>query len=304
MKKNRVAVLLSSYNGEKYIEEQIISVMCQKNIDVSLYIRDDGSTDKTIEIIDRLANKYNSHIKYELGKNVGVVNSFFTLLREVNGYDYYAFCDQDDVWDENKIGIAIDSLNKSVIPAMYFSTTLPVDSNLVPITKISKKNDECHVFNISEVMIRNNVVGCTMVFNKKLREKILRNIPTRVIMHDHWIYAVCIAIDGDIYYDKTPHIKYRQHDSNVVGNKQNFKSRIKHSSFSKENVKIRSDMAKKIIEEYSDEISSNNKSIIARYAFYDISLIKKLELIKNEIKFMKGIKKKIFFIIEVLVGVY
>ena len=111
MNKSKIAVLMSSYNGEKYIEEQIESIIEQENVVVDLFIRDDGSTDKTKEIITRFQSE-NIHIN--LDYNIGVVKSFFELIKTADGYDYYALCDQDDVWDKDKLYVAIKHIKEKV----------------------------------------------------------------------------------------------------------------------------------------------------------------------------------------------
>lgn len=302
MNKKKVAVLLSSYNGEKYIEEQIESVLQQDGVDVTLFIRDDGSSDGTLDILEQL--KSNDRCRIYLETNVGVVKSFFELLNKAKEFDYYAFCDQDDVWDLDKLKVAVDKLEQCNKPyLMYYSKTLPVDSNLVPIVVKGTNPDEEHLFNMHEILLRNNAIGCTMVINDRLRDKITVQFPQNVIMHDHWIYAVCRALDGDVFYDKTPHIKYRQHGSNVIGHKMTVKAKLQHSSFSK-NKRVRSGMAKELLDIYFDDISDKNKDIILNCANYRNTIVSRIKLISQEASFTKNYKKRLFFIIQVMTGVY
>ena len=100
----RIAILMSTYNGASYLKEQIDSLEKQ-DVPVDIFIRDDGSTDKTIDILKKYQSKPNVHIEY--GINLGYKKSFMTLLMKVNDYDYYAFCDQDDIWLPNKISCAV-----------------------------------------------------------------------------------------------------------------------------------------------------------------------------------------------------
>lgn len=107
----KVAVLLSTYNGSKYIKEQIDSILSQEGVNIDIYIRDDGSTDETVNIIYEYKS---NNIFLTEGKNIGVGNSFMELLYSVPEiYDYYAFADQDDIWSEKKIRIAIEVLQKN-----------------------------------------------------------------------------------------------------------------------------------------------------------------------------------------------
>lgn len=111
----KVQVLLSAYNGEQYISEQIQSILNQTHAAVSILIRDDGSTDKTMELLDQWVTTHPDKIKLIKGTNVGVVSSFFELLRAADAEaDYYSFCDQDDVWLDHKVEHAIARLDSSI----------------------------------------------------------------------------------------------------------------------------------------------------------------------------------------------
>ncbi|WP_276834352.1 glycosyltransferase, partial [Massilicoli timonensis] len=108
MKSKRILVLLSAYNGEKYISAQIESILYQKTEhQVDLLIRDDGSNDDTLNILQEYETKYPDRIKVVEGENIGYNKSFFWLIQEANGYDYYSLSDQDDVWLDNKLDIAV-----------------------------------------------------------------------------------------------------------------------------------------------------------------------------------------------------
>ena len=298
---NNVLVLLSTYNGEKYLSELLDSVLTQKNVNVNILIRDDGSSDNTKKIIEDY-QKRNKNIESYFKQNVGYARSFWDLLNKSKKYDYYAFCDQDDVWDKDKISVAISFLSKSHKEAMYFSKTQPVDSNLNNIYAKST-SDENHVFSLQEILLRNNAIGCTMVINKKLRDSVVNNLPVKAIMHDHWVYAVCLAIDGDVYYDLNPHIKYRQHSNNVIGKKINFKTKIKYSSFFN-NKCVRSSMAKKLLDSFGNRFSEKNSDIIKTCANYNVSLSNKIKLIRQESSYTISILNRLIFIFEVLFGAF
>ena len=99
----KVAILLATYNGEKYLREQIDSILKQNGVDLTLYVRDDGSTDGTIDLLKEYVVNTKA-VKLDIGKNLGVGNSFMQLLYDCpNDFDFYAFSDQDDIWDENKL---------------------------------------------------------------------------------------------------------------------------------------------------------------------------------------------------------
>ena len=121
---NRVLVIMSTYNGEKYVREQINSILMQKNVEVSVLVRDDGSTDGTLEVINGLQD---DRITVLNGENMGCEASFFELLMHCKGYEYYAFSDQDDIWLEDKLARAIGMIGSSDTPVLYCSNQMLVD---------------------------------------------------------------------------------------------------------------------------------------------------------------------------------
>ena len=130
-----VCILMSTYNGEKYLEEQLESLVRQEGVEIRILVRDDGSKDATADIVKRWQAKYPKIIEFVQGENVGFAMSFTHLLQmAVERYpavEYFAFCDQDDVWLPNKLRIAIDKLTSHEKElALYISTTKLVDQNL------------------------------------------------------------------------------------------------------------------------------------------------------------------------------
>ena len=110
--KNKVVILLSTYNGEKYLKEQLDSLLNQTYKNIDIYIRDDGSKDETVNIIKKYQNEYDN-IHLEEGKNLGFIKSFFELLKNGDeNVDIYSYCDQDDIWEEDKIERAVKFINK------------------------------------------------------------------------------------------------------------------------------------------------------------------------------------------------
>lgn len=216
-------VLLSTYNGEKYIEEQLDSLLKQEGIELDIIIRDDGSKDSTIPIINHIIENSTSNIRLLKANNLGAKNSFFELIKKANEvnsvYDFYSFCDQDDVWCSNKLQNAINVLRNEDqnLPLMYCSTTQMVDSRLSHINKWPSppiKN-----LSIYNALVENVAVGCTTVLNRKALELIASSPPddlNKVIMHDWWAY-LCISTFGKVIFDKDAYILYRQHSDNVLG---------------------------------------------------------------------------------------
>lgn len=214
----RILIMLSTYNGEKYLKEQLDSIMNQQvhDLEINLYIRDDCSTDHTKEILQDYQNQY-SCIEIEFGQNVGVVESFFSMLKKANGYDYYAFSDQDDIWKPTKIQRAVDALKTLDLsqPCLYASCSTLVDNqmNELGITQIDRKG-----ICFYNTIIQNLMPGHSQVFNQKLVD-LINQVDldcSRIVVHDFWLALNAVTF-GQIYFDNEPQTLYRQHENNEIG---------------------------------------------------------------------------------------
>lgn len=218
----QVAVLMSTYNGEKYIREQIDSILSQIKVNVTLFIRDDGSTDSTVKIITQYTEKY-SNIRLLVGENIGVGNSFMQLLYSLTDeFDYYAFSDQDDIWLNEKLERAIEKISKNTVPTLYVSNQILVDKNG---RKLGMRYVQKPDLSYMQTLSNNKATGCTMLWNKALNDRLtdINARPSKILLdnriHDVWISAVAGLI-GEIVYDQNGYILYRQHENNVVGVKK------------------------------------------------------------------------------------
>lgn len=213
----KVAVLMSTYNGEKFLEEQIESILNQDcNAELMLIIRDDGSNDSTIDILEKYAQKY-KNIVYESGLNIGAAQGFINLLKDNKGYDFYAFADQDDVWDSGKLLKALLALEGIKGPAIYCSNCELVDENLKSLGRNAHRKLPSYNL-ISMLCLASCAQGCTSVFNDDLAKIVQNNkTPEIFIMHDSFLTCLCALIDGKIIYDHSSTMKYRMHGNNVFG---------------------------------------------------------------------------------------
>lgn len=213
MKKHRAAVLLATYNGAKYIREFLDSLVAQTYADFKLIVRDDGSTDGTLEIIRSYSPKIEITF-IEANVRLGPAKSFFELLTHAgDDYDFYFFADQDDCWHESKIERAVEKLSaEKENVALYCSRLEYVDENLAHInySRIPK------VIALENALVENIATGCTLALTCPARRLILEHPPSRIIMHDWWFYIVSVAF-GKVIYDTFPSIKYRQHGNNAIG---------------------------------------------------------------------------------------
>ena len=194
----KVAVLMSTYNGEKYLKEQIDSILNQKSVDVTLYVRDDGSSDNTMKIISSYDSSNQVRIICD-GENVGPGLSFMKLLfhvvKEQEEYDYYAFADQDDIWLEEKLYMAINKINSKDKPVLYCSNQTLYQGGKEKGMKFNSIPEISMIRSVSS----NDFAGCTMVFNRVMALDIVsRKLPGKDFLksrnHDAWIYMIRIHI--------------------------------------------------------------------------------------------------------------
>ena len=218
-KLKKVQVLLSTYNGQKYLKELMDSVLTQDYPNLEILVRDDGSSDNTLNILKKYSDLKNVQILQ--GENIGAIKSFFKLLQLSSpDAEYIALCDQDDVWKKDKVSRAISFLERCSrnIPAMYCSRTTIVDEKLKTIGYSQiPKHKPC----FNNALVQNIATGCTIVINDVARRLISKEFPMSVRMHDWWIYQIVSAF-GEIIYDNESRILYRQHSSNIVGVKSVF----------------------------------------------------------------------------------
>lgn len=216
MDKMKVQILMSTYNGERFLREQIESLLRQSWKNVEILIRDDGSKDGTREILNEYSDKY-ENIQVYLESNLGVARSFFELLKKSDA-DYVAFCDQDDIWLEKKIEAAVVKLEQEKGPALYCSNKFLVDSTGNPMKKqdIRKRRP-----GFGNAVVECICTGCTAVMNQELAEILKEKVPEHAILHDWWTYLAASYV-GKVIYDEQAYIYYRQHQENVVGAKPGF----------------------------------------------------------------------------------
>ena len=219
----RIAILLATYNSAKYLKIQLDSLIAQTDPNWQVYIRDDGSTDSTIEIINEYVAK-DGRFTFLKDKyaNLGAMPSFMQLLSSVNA-DYYMFCDHDDVWLDIKVALsrkAIVDLDKQHpnTPIVVHTDLYIVDDDLNikhdSFWKYSKINPDI-LTNKEFMQVFNCVTGCTMIFNQPAKQVSLP-FPKNAPMHDWWI-ALSVIQKGIIKHINTPTILYRQHANNEVG---------------------------------------------------------------------------------------
>ena len=296
----RVTVLLSTYNGEKFLREQLDSILSQQLPDgcaLKILVRDDGSTDATLAILREYAEA-NSGLSYYQGENLKPAKSFWHLVKTCEEADYYAYSDQDDVWFPDKLarGIAaIEAEQSPSTPILYNSNVTVTDAALKPIAPM---NGEILHTDLAHVLIYNVSNGCASVFNDAARREFLRYDmdENMVIMHDR-ISDLLTVLFGKLIYDPEPSMYYRQHGNNVVGEQsigkvKSFFKRVKR--FMGPSNSIRSERCKMLLRLYGDRLSEEQKRLLYAVGYYKTDKQAKRTLLKDK-AFSCGKKKDFLF---------
>lgn len=274
-----VDVILAAHNGEKYIKEQIESILGQTHSALKLIVTDDGSKDSTVDIVKSIAAMDTRVSLHICPDSTGVVSNFNYGLQFSNA-DYIFFSDQDDVWEDTKIEVMLSKMretemvNGAVAPCLGFSNLHVVDEHLQTIHsdfyRFSQLTPENNL-NINYLLWRSSVYGCTTVMNRVLFNS-AGKVPARIAMHDHW-YAFQAALHGKIFYVPQALIQYRQHSANVVGaHQRGLLARIKRFSKTLDGIKrsVVSARLMYLMYHHKDENSP-------------LSLTEKLSFLKNNI---------------------
>lgn len=299
-----IVVLMSTYNGEKYVEEQIKSILNQTSVNVTLLIRDDGSKDRTRTLLQKYAEN-NSNIDLRLDQNIGCCASFYKLAQiardEYPDSNYFAFADQDDVWDSDKLEAAVSMtshLDKDK-PFLYGSNYRLVDQDLNFI-KVPQKTP----MTLGESLFSNSVIGCTMVFNRKMLDFFLMAKPEQMFLHDCWMIRTCFAIGGNFIYNPNPTMNYRQHGNNVVGGNRSWLKRFKSLFCGYDYDIIEANANIRII--YSNYLTKEAEDLLDLICSYKKCLANKNRIVfHSAIKsdsFLSNLKLYIYIYINSLVG--
>lgn len=224
MKSEQIAILMATYNGEKYLREQIESLLSQNFEAWHLYIHDDGSNDTTISILNEYSERYPEKISILTYPPYGsACRNFLSLIDRVNA-DYYMFCDQDDIWLKDKISVELDRIKEIeyTFPQkpIIINTDLTVtDANLNIIhSSFWRYANIKHTFvkSFKDLAAVNVATGCTMLFNKSAKLCIHKPYD-KAIMHDAWLTLSVVACGGLLFFIDKPTILYRQHGKNTLG---------------------------------------------------------------------------------------
>lgn len=300
-KKYTVLVMMSTYNGEKYLREQLDSIIGQNGVNLHITIRDDGSSDATVSTLEQYSQEYENISYVSSQRNLGPGNSFMNLLYESGTFDYYAFSDQDDIWLPDKLIRAIGKIKDASEPMLYGS-----NQKLVFTDGTSRlRYEKAPAASLLDVLFANHISGCTMVMNHALRDIIVdpKHRPTehfaKIRMHDTWFLLVAL-LKGSFVYDDEAFIEYRIHENNFVGisndqvaaSKRNVLKHLKYLLLGKSNHYIQL-TAEELIRVFP-EIKFDE--YITHISNYRENFGSKVKLLKNETVFShSNVSKRFYF---------
>ncbi len=265
----KVAILLGCFNGDKYLEEQLLSISNQTHKNWSLYASDDNSSDRTYAILQGFASKHPSRVHLiRQPSTQGVSKNFLSLvLNNKIDADFFAFADQDDYWYHDKLERSIECLLKfpETEPVVYGSRTEIVDkqkNNIGFSTLFTKK--PC----FKNALVQSIIGGNTMLFNRKARE-IIQKASSNVNVeghHDWWIQIVIAGCGGHIFYDPKPSLKYRQHEENITGSNLNWSARfLRIAKLFHGRFKFLNDINTKFLQESQYLLTSENRVVFNQF---------------------------------------
>ena len=226
-----VIILLATFNGIRYLKQQIISLNGQINVRISIEVQDDGSTDGTLEYLQELMET-GGITKLSRSSRIGSSRVFESLIHNAGEADYYAFSDQDDIWDSTKVSKLIDLIRLENSSALAFCSRKFIDENGDSVQKVEKGPT---ILNTSNALIENVIPGNTMLLNNK-GFKSLRLLHFKNSTHYDAVIYLLFTIMGKIVYCDEKLVRYRLHSKNQIGFRRNRISRIFSTSLLKKDL--------------------------------------------------------------------
>ena len=271
-----VEILLAVYNGERFLKEQIESILNQSYLDWKLTIYDDGSSDGTESIVYFYLERFKDRIRYiKSDENLGSAKEAFSKLLSFSKESYVAFCDHDDVWTRDKLKVSVKEMKRiegenNKVPVLIHTDLVVVDDrlNVVCDSMFKWQNFKFRKKSFRRLLVQNNITGCTVLVNRALL-KVCGQIPKEAIMHDWWLGLVAGAF-GEISFLKDKTVLYRQHGKNSVGAKnvkslKYIKKRLFNIEQAKKNNEFSYLQAEIFLNRYENIMSDFNIKILKDY---------------------------------------
>lgn len=289
-----VRILLATYNGEKYIGEMIESILAQDFTDWQLVLSDDQSKDATVSILEDYAAKYPDRIThYRSGLHFGNAQGHFLhLLSRFPDAPYIMFCDQDDIWHEQKVSATLkkmQEIEEPGVPAVVHTDLRVVDGQLQEMAPsfMEYSGISGHRVQLKYLLVQNVVTGCTMMINRALAELANAHMPEgKILMHDWWLALIGAAL-GKIGFLDQATIDYRQHGNNTVGAKDTkslsyIMKKIRNDGVRKA-MELTYDQAGVFLDAFGELMTPEQRKVVADYA-----ALKHCGAMARRAEFLKG----------------
>lgn len=273
---SEITVVMTAYNGEKYIREQIDSILHGSFTDFEIHVCDDGSTDRTREIIADVAMRDSRVTPFFNEKNKGVIRNFLEGAANAES-PYIMFSDQDDVWLADKLSKSLQEIKKQEkkwgqdVPLVVFADAKVVDGNLNELAPSFHRAGHLNTkkIDLAHLLMENKLIGCTMIMNRAMAELLKGELPVKDMrMHDWWIGLIGAAL-GKVVYLPEPLLLYRQHGNNIVGSKSftgYIKKRLASLKKQKQILKATERQAQAFLSVYGSRLSPQNQTVIKQFA--------------------------------------
>lgn len=279
-----VGVLLSSYNGVNYIREQLGSIYSQRGVRVHLIVRDDGSSDGTADVVERYAAEHedsNVTLSCIRGRNAGFLKSFEWLLAHTSGCGYYAFSDQDDFWQPNKLLAALSVLQDEAGPALYASTTTIADEHL---NVLGKNEFPEFTYSLESEIVRHRLAGHTMVWNDALHRFMGKVNALPCWSHDQHLTIVSLLSGGKLLLDHSSYVLHRRLQSSLTPGGGSPGKRLRHEWDMVRNSAgtfNRARLASALLDEYAGTFDESTSRFLENCIHYRDSIARRLTFLAS-----------------------
>lgn len=270
---DEISVLLATYNGARFLNEQLQTIEAQRVGRINIWAGDDGSSDKTLEILASWQERWKrGEFHLIVGPGKGYVENFRHLvIAAASERGYLAFSDQDDIWDRDKLSIAIAFLKAVPLsePALYGGRTRIVgsDGQMIGMSPLFKRRPT-----FSNALVQSIAGGNTMVLNRTAANLLAETCElTSFVSHDWWCYQIVSGAGGHVIYDPSPRIGYRQHEGNAIGENQGWQARVKRiAALADGHFAVWNDCNIRALERCRDKLSDESKCLLD--AFQDVRI--------------------------------
>jgi glycosyltransferase involved in cell wall biosynthesis len=260
-----IAILLCTYNGARFLPAQLASLAAQSFRQWRLFVSDDGSSDDTLAIVAEHKSRLGSApVDIRNGPRQGFVNNFLSLACDPSlAFDYYAYCDQDDVWEPDKLARAVERLSSAPpqIPAMYCSRTMLIDDDdrTLGCSRAYRRKPS-----FRNALVQSIASGNTIVLNEAARRLLMIcGSAAKSPSHDWWTYLLTSGAGGVVYYDQIPQVRYRMHGENVIGTNTGLRNRVRRLyMLSRGRFQRWSDMHVAALEAFRPHMTSENRALL------------------------------------------